>query len=378
VRARTAVTLGSLLLLAAVPRTARAQSCSPPYLVEQRFPATGAEETRWRICWQMQKKHGLVITSAHFRKAPGAPFLRVFWDARVAEIFVPYHDNSDRFYDIQGFNWPWVTLLAADCPASLGGTLLGGGQACKVVHDRGLAWKDDQRIRRGQELVLWGAIDAANYNYLVEWTFRDDGVVMGRVAATGLNYPPHPRVNHTHDPIWRLDIDLDGFQGDSVYLGNHTEGIPSPLHATDSATLVSSEMGLEWDARAYTALHIHDATLKNDQGHSSAYHLMPLRWGTPRHEEPFTWKDLWVTRYDPSQVYGGGLPGYVIPPQPVADADVVLWYTGSVHHLVRDEDGVVVEGHWQGEAHAMWTGFMLKPHDLFDGTPLCGTPCPPR
>jgi primary-amine oxidase len=104
---------------------------------------------------------------------------------------------------------------------------------------------------------------------------------------------------------------------------------------------------------------------------------MPLRWGSARHEEPFTKKDLWVTRYDPSQIYGAGLPSYVSPPQPVANADVVVWYTGSIHHLVRDEDGGIVQGTWQGEAHAMWTGFMLKPHNLFDKTPLCGPPCPP-
>ena len=73
--------------------------CSTPYFVEQRFPTTGTEETRWRICWQNQGKHGLVITAAFFRKSPSAPFVRVFWDARLAEIFVPYHAGQPRFLE---------------------------------------------------------------------------------------------------------------------------------------------------------------------------------------------------------------------------------------------------------------------------------------
>jgi Cu2+-containing amine oxidase len=61
---------------------------------------------------------------------------------------------------------------------------------------------------------------------------------------------------------------------------------------------------------------------------------------------------------------------YTVPAQPVSNTDVVVWYYGGAHHLVRDEDGKIVNGVWQGEAHIMWTGFMLKPHNLFDKTPL--------
>lgn len=136
------------------PQAVRAQSCSGANFVEQRFPLTGAEETRWRICWQNLVKNGLVITSAHFRKSPSAPFMRLFWDARISEIFVPYHPGSPRFYDITGFTFSLVPFNANHCPGSAGGTLLGSPTVvCKEVHDRGLAWTDDTRVRRGQELV---------------------------------------------------------------------------------------------------------------------------------------------------------------------------------------------------------------------------------
>lgn len=356
----------SVLFLLLAPKAAQAQ-CSAPYFLDQRFPTTGIEETRWRICWQVLPGNGLVITSAHFRKSPTSPFVRLFWDARISEIFVPYHDNSNRFLDV-AYGFPSVPLNAKDCPPAKGGTVLGSGsEVCKEVRDRGLAWKDDTQVRRGEEVVLWSTIDAANYNYVVEWTFRDDGAVIGRAGATAMNYPSTPFTAHMHGPIWRLDIDLNGFAGDSVHLGTHTE---SGLTATDTEPLIATETGIQWDPLSFTSLYVHDATLKNAKGHPSAYHLMPIRNGTPRHQEPFTKNDFWVTKYKSSEMYGPSLPTYISPAESVSNTDIVIWYYGGAHHLVRDEDGEVVAGLWQGETHIMWTGFMLKPHNLFDKTPL--------
>jgi primary-amine oxidase len=375
-------------------------SCSSPHLVEQKFPTAGAEETRWRICWQDQTKHGLVITSAHFRKSPNSPWVRLFWDARVAEIFVPYHGNEARFQDVSEFNFVLHDLSAADCPAAKGGKLLGSpAKACQEVRDRGLAWKEHNLVRRGEELVLWGALHAVNYDYVMEWTFRDDGVVTGRLGATAVNYPVWPTVAHIHNPIWRLDIDLDGAAGDSAHLGIHNENLPGPT-ATDNAVMILKETGLEWNPTNFHTLSIHDATLKNGKGHATAYTLIPVRSGTARHQEDFTKRDFWVTRYNGSELlaadyYGSGsLPKYVSNTENVSNADIVVWYMGSIHHIPRDEDGEclhTVSGggtvrvpdeqcdyrtpgpppvFWKGTALANWTGFVLMPHNLFDRTPL--------
>lgn len=365
-----AFVFGGLLFVASA-RNAQAQ-CSAPYFVDQQFPtsaALGPPETRWRICFQPKPGNGLVITAAFFQKTPSAPFVRVFWDARISELFVPYHQGQPRFADV-GFNFLMLPLGAKDCPASKGGTLVGpASEVCKEVRDRGLAWKDDLSVRRGEEVALWGALNASNYNYIIEWIFRDDGVVVGRVGATAQNAPLMPMAVHMHGPIWRLDIDLNGHPGDSVHVGKHTENLPG-LTATDSMSHVAAETGLEWKAEEFTSLHVLDSTLKNANGKSSAYHLMPMRFGTPRHDEAFTKKDFWVTRYHPAEMSAGLLPSYISPPQPVSNTDVVVWYYGGSHHLPRDEDGVVTNGMWTGEAHIMWTGFMLMPHNLFDKTPL--------
>ncbi len=187
--------------------------CSRSNLVDQAFPLGGPEQTHWRLCWEAIPRNGLVIHWAFFRPSPAARWIWLFWDARVSDIFVPYHSGSPRYYDMSGFVFPMTPVSSADCPASVGGVPL-AGKVCKEVRDRGLLWKDDAAVRRGQELVLWGALDAANYNYVMEWTFRDDGVVLGRVAATAVNLPGIPHEAHMHNPIWRLDIDLNGFWGD--------------------------------------------------------------------------------------------------------------------------------------------------------------------
>ncbi len=346
----------------------------PPYMpcsginkVDQKFPVAGPEETHWLICWEAVPKQGLVIHWAFFRTAPTAKWVQIFWDARVSEIFVPYHDNSHRFYDMSGYSFVLQPVGAADCPAPLGGTPL-GGVVCKEVRDRGLAWKHDANVRRGQEVALWGALGAANYNYVMEWSFRDDGIVMGRVGATATNWPPDPMMTHMHNPLWRLDIDLDGFPNDSVKFGTHKE---SGLLGIDTEPLIANESGEDWDPHAFNQLNIYDATLKNKRGDASSLQLIALpTGGLSRHQEPFTQHDFWVTRYKPTEMWAANLPAYIAPPEPVSNADIVVWYKGSVHHHPRDEDGEFVDGYWKGDALIMWTGWMLKPHNLFDHNPL--------
>lgn len=364
----------ALLLAAAAafltPKGAAAQDCSPPYLVQQTF-TSGSHQTEWMICWQTPSAFGLAITSAHFRTGPGKPWIRVFWDARVTEIFVPYHSGGPRFYDLSGFNppFPLMEVTAADCPAAQGGTLLGTPSlVCKEIRNRGLAWKNnDGTVYRGQEVLLWSALRAGNYVYIFRWTFRDDGVVLGELGATGTNLTPGDET-HMHNAMWRLDIDLNGFPNDNVALVGHEEP-DSTAH--DPVTPITRETGLEWDDLRFSHLHIYDSVLKNARGHNSGYMLIPIRTGTARHFEEWTRKDFWVTPYDPSQMRPAGLPGYVGAGRNVSNTDVVVWYWGSVHHMFRDEDGCCPEDwYFEGTAQAMFAGFMLKPQNLFDSPPF--------
>lgn len=350
--------LGAVVLASfGSPRASNAQTqyCSLPYYVEQAFPTAGPEQTRWKLCWQVLNGPNLVITGAWFRPAPGAAWIKLIYEARVSQLFVPYHAGSPRYLDV-GYGFGAVPLALADCPTPTGVILGRGRETCKQVRDRGIAWKHDSLVRRGEELVLWSVMAAANYNYIVEWTFRDDGVVVGRVGATGQIAGAN---THVHGPIWRLDLDLNGACCDTVSTFRHAE---SGATATDSMSDITAETGRTWDPQAFSAVHVRDGSLKNSSGHFSEWHLMPTRDGTPLHQEPFTKNAFWITRYSWSETLGNDLPSYILPPQPVANSDIVLWYYAGLHHLIRDED--------QNMTHMMWVGFTLKPHDVWAKTPL--------
>jgi len=350
-----------------------------PNAITQNFPTSGPAETTWLICWHevagansIANPNGLVIGPVYFRKSPKAPLVRVLWDMRVSDYFVPYHPGSPRFYDLSFYNFTLAPVSSADCPAAHGGATI-SAHVCKEVHDRGLMWKDFGGVQRGEELVLWGAINAANYRYIQEYTFRDDGIIIGRMGATGQNLPGEELITHVHNAIWRLDVDLDGVTN-SVSRLRHLENPANALGtASDVPATLATAQGLQWAARTHDTLEVTNAALKNSQGHVSGYRLMPLvtGGGLTQHFEPFTQNDFWVTRYNFSQFAAKNLPAYVAPHPAVANTDIVLWYKGSLHHQPRDEDGAYNgQGQWIGTAHVMWTGFMLMPHDFFDCSPF--------
>jgi len=349
------------------------------------------ELTNWVICWQTHDRNGLVILFAGYRESRTTPWLLVLGDTRVSEIFVPYHGNEARYYDVTGsYSQQMMTLTTRDCPASEGAVLLGGGagtdpftglpwsippKVCGQSRDCGLSARDDSGPERCHEVLLWGILKAANYKYIIEWTFRDDGVVLGRVGATGQNNPVWPYVAHMHNVTWRLDLDLDGTGGDSAYLFTHTE---TGLMAEDSETLIPNEAGIAWDPLNFSELAIHDQNLISSPLAPSnlSYHLIPLRYGTARHQEEFTRNDFWVTKKKwAGEMFAGELPTYASPPESVSNTDIVVWYTGSIHHMPRLEDGQFScvedldnEGaqicFWVGVTRVMWVGFMLKPQNI--------------
>jgi hypothetical protein len=355
-----------------------------PNAITQNFPTTGPAETTWLICWRevagnnsIVNPNGLVIGPVYLRKAPNAPFVRVLWDMRVSDYFVPYHPGSPRFYDLSFYNFSLTGVTAADCPASAGGAPI-SSHVCKEVRDRGLMWKDFGGVRRGQEIVLWGAINAANYRYIQEYTFRDDGVIIGRMAATGQNLPGDELVTHVHNAIWRIDIDLDGITNNAARL-QHTE---NPANAAGTANDTTAPIvvaeGFTWSPRRHDAVEITNPAFKNAQGHLSSYQLVPLvtGGGLTQHFETFTRNEFWVTPFNAAQFAAKNLPAYISGSPPVSNKDIVVWYKGSLHHHPRDEDGAFDHNHnWVGTAHTMWTGFMLMPHDVFDCSPFY-KPCP--
>ena len=230
-------------------------------------------------------------------------------------------------------------------------------------------------------MVLWAGLQAGNYMYLMQYGFQDDGTISFRVGATGQNLPGARKEPHMHDAHWRIDIDLfDGAKNDAMMM-THAE-TPSDLSAEDTEEPFNSglEGGIEWDPKQFTMIRV-QSDKKNANGKKISYDLMPIRQGTARHKEAFTHHDLWVTRSHPErpmEMLFANLPAIIRNGESVEQTDIVLWVTSSSHHEPRDEDGKgsrarrlwYYDDGWEGSALVMWSGFDLRPRNLFDRTPF--------
>jgi hypothetical protein len=157
----------------------------PTQIVEQTFPPNGVMETAWKVEWDTKRGFGLIIKNAWFKSGPGKDWLQVIGDARVADILVPYQPGTPRFWDV-AYNFKLSELSAADV-GPFGKLLLanngGTEEPCvaQEMRDRGVIWKNNHGVRRGNAMVLWGCLHAINYRYLIEYGFQDDGCIVFRM-----------------------------------------------------------------------------------------------------------------------------------------------------------------------------------------------------
>jgi hypothetical protein len=373
-----------------------AQEVTAEFLVGESGGLEPRQGTAWKVHVARGLHKGLYITGAWFKRALNEDWIKVLNDARVAELFVPYHQSSHiRFFDLNGFSFPLAQVRAED--AGPFGTLMPPfdgdpySTVVKEVRDRGVAWKDFAHgVRRGRELLLWAGLQAGNYMYLMSYSFQDDGTVAFRLGATGQNLPGRRLEAHTHNAHWRVDIDLVDGDQNSAMLMRHLED-PASLGAEDLKEPFQGgyEGGVDWDPKEFTMIRVESAK-KNANGNLIGYDLMPVRSGSSRHNEAFTRHDLWVTRSHPDrpiEFLFANLPDAIKDREVVEQADIVLWCTSSVHHEPRDEDGKSDSGPriwpgddaWEGAAPVMWSGFDLRPRHLFDRTPFYPyTPPGPR
>jgi primary-amine oxidase len=289
---------------------------------------------------------------------------------------------------------------------------------CLHEEDYGILWKhwdfrtDDSEVRRSRRLVISSISTVGNYEYGFFWSLYQDGTIESEVKATGVlstaavapgQHPEHgtlvaPGVNgmnHQHFFNVRLDFDLDG-ERNAVY-EVHTEAAPigpeNPYgnafkakrtllrRESESPELIDPLTGRYW------LVVNHEARNALDQ--PVGYKLMPgenvLSFAQPgsvfAKRGAFASKHVWVTRYHPSERYAAGdypnqnrdvigLPAYVAQDRPLADEDVVLWYTFGLHHLPRPEDWPVMP--------TAYIGFALKPVGFFDLNPALDVPPPER
>ncbi len=264
--------------------------------------------------------------------------------------------------------------------------------------------------RPAKELVLRSIPSVGNYDYVIDWVLTEAGTIRIDVGATGIDAaegvaartmadpsaagdtaygrlvaPQLTAINHDHFLSFRLDVDIDG-PGNTLIrrrivpqrVGGDV-GRQSLWRVTDQD--VTEEGPLGNDAHGLEEIwRIVNPSLTSGLGQHPGYELRAEHSATsllassdfPQRRAAFSAAPLWVTAYDPSELYsagdypnqskgGDGLPAYVAQHRPVANADIVLWYTMGFHHLTRPEDWPVMP--------TMWHSVSLVPDGFFDHNP---------
>src|SRR5205807_1294779 len=203
---------------------------------------------------------------------------------------------------------------------------------------------------------------------------------------------PHVEAtNHQHFFCFRLDMDVDGPVKNEICECN-TEGLPGDGNPMKNA-IVMKETPLVTEAAAerevshltHRCWKIVNPGVRNSLNQPSAYMLMPGETAVPyslpdsflRKVSAFTEHQLWVTPYDPAQLFAAGeyvfdgapddgLKKWTAGNRSLEDADLVLYYTIGVTHVPRVEDWPIMSAHR--------AGFMLMPAGFFGSNPAIGVP----
>jgi primary-amine oxidase len=286
---------------------------------------------------------------------------------------------------------------------------------CIHEEDYGILWKHTDRrlpdapeVRRSRRLVISSVSTVENYEYGFFWYFYQDGNIGFEIKLTGilslgaanpgekpafgnLVAPQVYAPNHQHFFNVRLDFDLDGTANSVQQIDVKADPIDANNPYENAFRAKATILESEKQARAHLNLEtartwkVINPTVKNAVGEPVGYKFFPgdncFPFASPnawwRKRAGFVNHHVWVTPYAegekyaagdyPNQSHGGdGLVKWTESDRPIANTDVVFWYTFGHTHLPRPEDYPVMP--------TAYIGFLLKPNGFFEMNPANDVP----
>ncbi len=275
---------------------------------------------------------------------------------------------------------------------------------------------EDLDGRPNVDLVVRFIATVGNYDYVFDWVFDNKGQLTYRAGASGLDAvkgvasqsledstadddtawgpliaPGRAGINHDHFFSIRLDLDIDGtanhFVQDKLVAERQSRDskrrslwrVKREVAKTDT----TAKYRLDYD---YPSLwRVENTNARNYLGYATSYAIKAGSNARPLVDEDdpplsraqFVNYHLWVTPYDPEEMWaagkfsnqsapGTGLPAWTENKRNVEDTDIVLWYTMGFHHIPSSEDWPVY--------NLGWTGVTLRPYNFFDQNPAMDLP----
>ena len=230
--------------------------------------------------------------------------------------------------------------------------------------------------------------------------------MMGATARNLLPRQPDQSDVHLHIGCWLFEPDLGdptdptngGPTSNLVQLVRRVPqvfGVPEGRYRVDVRpfgtppgtpnTNPAFEGSAEWSAEEFTTLRFESTVRKNRHAvpMATSYDLMPMRQGAARNFPPeLEWinKDFWVTGENPAAPRYIDVARYIqTPPRPINGKPVTIWHNSPMLHVPRAEDWAPNgRSNYPQVALTAWTGFTLRPRNLFDSTPLFNPPPEPE
>ncbi|GMI64028.1 COPPER AMINE OXIDASE1, COPPER AMINE OXIDASE GAMMA 1 [Hibiscus trionum] len=261
-------------------------------------------------------------------------------------------------------------------------------------------------------LVARMAATVGNYDYIFDWEFQTDGLIRIKVGLSGMlmvkgspynslyqvpnqDVMSGPLISenvigvvHDHFITFHLDMDIDGANNsfaDVKLVKEH--GLPGESPRKSYLRVQRKVAKTEKDARIKLKLydpsefHMINPSRRSRLGNPTGYKIVP--GGTAAslldHDDPpqlrsaFTNNQIWVTLYNKSEQWAGGVLVYQSRgddtlavwserDRPIENKDIVLWYTLGFHHIPCQEDFPVMP--------VVTSSFELKPVNFFESNPI--------
>jgi primary-amine oxidase len=287
------------------------------------------------------------------------------------------------------------------------------------------AWRHAEMVnetfggRPARELVVRMIAAIGNYDYIFDYVFMPTGAIRVDIASTGIDITKAVRaatmsdptaaddtrygtliapnlvgVFHDHFFSLRFDLDVDGLENsfvrDRIVRSRLPEDNPRRSIWTVQSERVRTEGAarLDIDLKAPEQWRVQSATARNAMGNPTGYAIGLSANAYPQLSDDdyplrragFTKHHLWVTPYDPDELFAAGdypnqsrgedgLPTWTARNRSIDGTDLVLWYTLGFHHVTAAEDWPVLPSHPRSVT--------LRPFNFFDRSQVINLAPPP-
>ncbi|RZC53679.1 hypothetical protein C5167_012534 [Papaver somniferum] len=190
-------------------------------------------------------------------------------------------------------------------------------------------------------------------------------------------------VVHDHFITFHLDMDVDAPDNSFVKVHLVKEEPPageSPRksYLKTKKHIAKSEKDAQIKFKLYdpSEFYVINPSKKSKIGNPSGYKIVPAgnaasllnQNDPPQQRGAFTNNQIWVTPYNRSEQWAGGLLVYQgkgkihSPDRPIENQDIVVWYTLGFHHVPCQEDYPIMP--------TVSSSFALKPANFFNSNPI--------